>query len=284
MLSRLATAIVGTIAGTIVGKGWWLFCILVSGALWLSAWSGSAWAMEADAASLAQRLASFEQITQPPQVEVAQGDLVYPEWFAGSWMLSTTLVDLKAPLAPDIITPGFEDNRKQLNQPILAPVRFLTQGSIQRNRSPLPLLSVPLSGLTQPKIVSDRAFNGLSLAKAYLGDFVTQVEVDPRDPNRQITRFRDGRKLYSSVEGRRVERPDELRFLTTEVFKQFFQTSDTPYQNRVEITTAYAYQGNGSISADQMTAVYLGANHPKAYLAAQQPVALYRYQLELIRP
>ena len=93
-----------------------IFCLLGS--------SGTAKAGE-----LSQRLANFPQWEQLTSVQPAQGYLVYPDWFTGSWEVTSTLVDLVAPLAPDIITPGFESNRQQLNQPVSFLVRFIPEKS-----------------------------------------------------------------------------------------------------------------------------------------------------------
>lgn len=250
----------------------WLVVVVL---VWLFG-AGSVWA-----GPLADRLAAYPQWTDKPAVQAPEGNLVYPNWFAGSWNLVSTLVDLQAPLAPEVVTPGFEGNRQFLNQPLTCEIRFVADNTLGRKRTAIPFLSLPTTSLVKTQIVSDRAFNGLSLAKAYLGDQVLRVWMDPRDPNRQITKFGDNRKLFSTVTGRAIEQLDAEHFLTTEVFQQFFQSPDKPVKNQVETTTAYTRQPNGTITADQITAVYLLPPHPRAYLAGDRPVALYRYQLEL---
>jgi hypothetical protein len=88
--------------------------------------------------------------------------------------------------------------------------------------------------------VADRAFNGLNLARAYLGEEqVKGVELDPQNPNRQVTRLADGRRLQSTVTGRRVESAGGDRFLTTERVQQVFWGGSVPGFNQVDITTAY---------------------------------------------
>lgn len=233
------------------------------------------------AGPIRDRMDTFPNWETKPTLSPSEGDLIYPTWFAGTWTLTSTLVEQLAPLAPDIMTPGFEDNRQFLNQPIQATVRFIADNTLERSRAALPLLSLPSRSLTTTRIISDRAFNGLNLARAYLGDRVSRVWVDTRDPNRQITKFRDNRKLFSSVLGRAVEQADMEQIATTEMFDQFFQTADKPIKNQVEITTQYTHQPDGTITADQITAVYLMSPHPKAYLAGDRPVALYRYALTL---
>ena len=46
---------------------------------------------------------------------------------ASTWQVTSTLIDLAAPLAPEIVTPGFEGNRRQLNQPVSFVVRFVKE-------------------------------------------------------------------------------------------------------------------------------------------------------------
>jgi hypothetical protein len=197
--------------------------------------------------------------------------------------MSSTLVEMVAPLAPDVTTPGFEGNRQFLNQPVRCAVRFVPKNALKGNGLTLPVLSLPTQSLVKADVVSDRAYNGLSLAKAYLGDRVFRVWSDSRDGNRLITKFRDNRKLFSTVTGRAVEQPDPDHFIATELVQQFFQSPEKPYKNQVETTTEYTRNADGTISADQMTAVYLNPPHPKAFLAGDRPVALYRYRLEFTK-
>ncbi len=252
-----------------------LWAMLLVWLLWLQGVTA------AYAGPIRDRMDTFPNWETKPTLSPSEGDLIYPTWFAGTWTLTSTLVEQLSPLAPDIMTPGFEDNRQFLNQPIQATVRFIADNTLERSRAALPLLSLPSRSLTTTRIISDRAFNGLNLARAYLGDRVSRVWVDTRDPNRQITKFRDNRKLFSSVLGRAVEQADVEQIATTEMFDQFFQTADKPIKNQVEITTEYTHQPDGTITADQITAVYLMSPHPKAYLAGDRPVALYRYALTL---
>lgn len=193
-------------------------------------------------------------------MQSAQGDLIYPDWLAGTWNVTSKLVDLAAPLAPDVVTPGFESNRRNLNVPISFTVRFVRESSL--------------------KLVADRAFNGLNLARAYLGRSVIAVKVDPTSPNRQITLLRSDRTLISLVTGRATESLPDNKFITTEIFQQLFKGGSQPYFNEVESTTAYQYLSTSAIEADQVTAVYLSPQDPDYFKANSQPVALYRYHLE----
>lgn len=241
--------------------------------LWLLC-SGSA-----VAGTLSDRLAQFPDWQTKPLVQSATGDLVYPDWLAGDWTVTTTLLDMAAPLAPDITTPGFESNQQYLNQPIAFQVRFVEQQPrLNGIFSSLKLLS----NRGQKPIVADRAFNGQNLAEAYLGDrTVLAVRVDPNNPNRQITLLQGDRQLVSTVTGRATETPDPDQFITTEVFQQMFRGAPQLYFNEVETTTAYQrHDAEPTISADQVTAIYLSPQDPDYFKVGDVPVALYRYRLE----
>jgi hypothetical protein len=247
----------------------WLTGLLL---LWLLC-SGTALA-----GSLSDRLGAFPDWQGKPPVQSAQGDLIYPDWFAGNWQVITTLTDVAAPFAPDLVTPGFESNRQMINKPILFPVRFVAERK--------GMLSWGKGG-----IVSDRAFNGMSLAKAYLGDRpVLAVKVDPSNPNRQVTLLRDERELTSTVTARATE-SERDRFITSELFQQEFRSVSQLYFNEVENTTAYQRQEGEkqAIVADQVTAIYLSPQDADYFktldnpLGEPRPVALYRYRMEFTK-
>jgi hypothetical protein len=265
--------------------------------VWLTCSAGAA------AETLRSRQQAFPNWQSKPSVQVSEGDLAYPQWMEGTWRMSSTLIDMVAPLAPEIVTPGFEGNRQFLDKPIPAIIRFIPV-KVSKGR----FLNQPLANPQEDavQIVSDRAFNGLNLARAYLGDsWVKAVKADPDNPNRQITFLKDNQQLISTVTGRTVERPGPEMFATTEIFQQFFRNIKDPaknpiqnsvtgtrdestardrpttYLNEVENTTVYRQQSdpNFPIGADQMTAIYLSPQDPNYFKAKDKPVALYRYQL-----
>ncbi|WP_392531270.1 DUF6816 family protein [Nostoc sp. C117] len=250
-------------------KAIWSFCLIAFFLLW----SG-----EVEAGELSERLSNFPQWEKLTSVQPASGDLVYPEWMAGTWEVTSTLVDLVAPLAPDIVTPGFEGNRRQLNQPVSFLVRF-----IKEQPHPTWLKILPWIDNKSPILVADRAFNSLNLARASLGnEAVLGVKVDPDSPNRQITFLRSNLQLVSTVTARTTETTPDNKFITTEVFQQLFKGGSRPYFNSVESTTAYHQLATDrpTIEADQVTAVYLSPQDPNYFSAGSRPVALYRYHLE----
>ncbi|MGB3613751.1 MAG: DUF6816 family protein [Elainellaceae cyanobacterium] len=268
--------------------------------LWLLC-SGAAAYVPSDS-PLSDRLQQFPVWTSKPPVKPAVGDLPYPDGFLGRWRVTTTLIDLAAPLAPDIITPGFEGNRPYLNQPTIFQARFVRSPISQATLVTLPVTPLHIVPLTRrpTPVVADRAFNSLNLMRAYLdqsseesGSLVQQVKVDPEAPNRQVTLMKGDRQLVTTITGRVTETPSRDTFITSEVFQQMFLGVPQPYLNEVESTTAYTCAESCVVSeqdaalthitADQVTAIYLSPQDPEFFAAGSQPVALYRYAMQFER-
>lgn len=266
---------------------WRLFWLGLLFLLWLLC-SGVA-----AAEPLADRIAAYPNWQDKPPVQSVQAeDLVYPDWFAGNWIVTTTLTDMVAPLAPELMTPGFESNRQFLDQPISFKVRFVNSVAASANGFLPRLTAAP------KQLVSDRAYNGMQLAKAYLGDqAVLAVKVDPANPNRQITLLKGNKQLVSTVTARATESSTPDQFITSEFFKQEFRGAPQLYFNEVENTTAYRHQisaennNQPAIIADQITAIYLSPQDPDYFktlansnpLSPPRPVALYRYRMEFFK-
>lgn len=230
------------------------------------------------AASIKERIAQYPQWTSKPSLKLAKGDLEYPEWMAGMWHVTSILTEQIAPLSPEIVTPGFKDNQDYLDRAIAFQVRFGTeydtpdQGWLSLFKS------------SPPHVVADRAFNGKKIAEAYLGDNnVYQVKIDPDNPNQQITFLKGDRKLISRITARGQEIPGENQFITTEVTQQLFRSPERLYLNEVETTSSYQLINSNSISAEQITAIYLSPQDPDYFTAGDRPVALYHYHLFLTK-
>lgn len=257
-------------------KGWWWGIILT-----LVLCCGS---LPTLASPLSDRLDAFPAWEGKPILKSATGALVYPDWFLGDWKVTSTLVDLAAPLAPQLTTPGYAANERLLDQPVHFKVRFIearpsSPSKTLSNASPWELLS------RKPAVIADLAYNGKSLATAYLGDnAVQQVTVDPRFPNRQTTILDQGRQLVSTISDRTTELDTKTdTWIASELFQQEFRSSSQLYLNEVENTTSYRYINSipAQIDADQVTAIYLSPQDPNYFKALNQPVALYRYHLVL---
>lgn len=251
---------------------YYLLSIILIGLISLS------WCLPAMATSISDRMKQFPQWQGKPDIQRATGDLEYPQWMAGTWNVQSTLVEQIAPLAPNLVTPGFSSNAKYLDQAIAFEVRF---GS-QYYSPPRGLLAKWRS--SEPKVVADRAFNGEKIAIAYLGaDQVAKVKVDPQNPNLQITILRGERQLISKITGRATEKPYPQQFITTEVTQQFFKSPERIYLNEVETTANYELLDSDKITAQQITAIYLSPQDPDYFKAENRPVALYRYHLDLTK-
>lgn len=229
--------------------------------------------------TLTERLQQFPAWESKPALGLDDRDLVYPDWMAGSWEITSTLIDLVSPLAPEIVTPGFAGNKRYLDRSIKFRVRFGENYGVKRTKQRT--ISIPSTIAVKLPIVADRAFNGLEIAQTYLGDRVKSVKVDPDNPNRQVIFLEDNKQLISTITGRKSETPASDKFVATEITQQIFQGRSQIYLNEVETTTAYQLIDRGKIEAEQITAIYLSPQDPNYFKAADRPVALYRYRIEL---
>jgi hypothetical protein len=254
---------------------------ILSGIVAILVWLSSS--QLATAGTLSQRIADFPQWQNPPQIGKLEGQLIYPEWFKGGWIATSTLVEQIAPLAPDLVTPGFDRNRTYLDRPIEFKVQFIP---LENPVSPPSLLNLPRRNmpLDLAKIIPDRAYNGYNISIAYLGaDKVRSVKVDPQNPTKQITQLEGDRQLVSIVTGFAQELPHPNNFIATELSQQIFRSDTQIYFNTVETTTNYQFSPTPTpkIAATQIAAIYLSPQDPDYFRARNRPVALYKYQLEL---
>ncbi len=244
---------------------WLLTILLVLGNLWF--------ASDALAASLPQHIAEFPHWSLATDL-LREGDLTYPDWFAGEWTATSTLREQVAPLAPNVVTPGFEKNRVNINRPYSFQVRF---GSSTNTVAP----GITVRASNSAVIKSDRTFNGEQIANAYLGaNAVKSIKTIDKPQVTQITQLQNGTELRSTVSGYLSESIGVNGFATTEIDQQVFQ-GKTIYLNTVETTTNYHLVDQHHIMAEQVTAIYLSPQDPDYFKALQRPVALYRYTLEL---
>ncbi len=244
---------------------WLLAIFLVLGNLWF--------APDALATSLPQRIAEFPHWSLATDL-LREGDLTYPDWFAGEWTATSILREQVAPLAPDVVTPGFERNQANIDRPYSFQIRF---GSSTNTVAP----GITVGASNSAVINSDRTFNGEQIANAYLGvNAVKSIKTIDKPQVTQITQLQNGTELRSTVTGYLSESIGVKGFATTEIDQQVFQ-GKTIYLNTVETTTNYYLVDQHHITAEQVTAIYLSPQDPDYFKALQRPVALYRYTLEL---
>jgi hypothetical protein len=214
------------------------------------------------ATTLNKRIQQFPNWIDRPTTKPAKGDLFYPNWLEGKWQVTSTLIEQYAPLAPQITTPGYQENDQYLDRAIEFIVNFPKQ----------------------QYVISDRAYNGFNIAIAYLGKkAVISVKTDPKNPNRQITKLTENKQLISIVTDRASESIDDRQFIATEITQQIFKNAPEIYLNTVETTTSYRLIDSSKIIANQITAIYLSPKDPNYFKAGDRPVALYRYNLKLAK-
>jgi hypothetical protein len=229
------------------------------------------------AETISERFLSYPDWHHKPLLEERKGDIYYPEWLQGTWDVTSILTEQIAPFAPTLVTPGFENNRRYLEQTITFKVRFQSQTTSEPQQWPLPPLSY-----TTSRIIADRKFNGLHIAQAYLGETgVLSVETERKNPTSLITILPQQRQLISTVIGHSQVSPSTTQFIATELTQQQFKIDYSLFINEVETTTAYYRVNPEQIEADQITAIYLSPQDPNYFQAFDQPVALYRYRLIL---
>jgi hypothetical protein len=236
---------------------------------WMIFSTSAAWAGEIE-----NRLAAFPRWSAPTKL-LTNGELTYPQWFAGEWQVTSTLKEQIAPLAPKIVTPGFDRNQANIERPYQFRVRF---GSETTTVAP----GISISHDSPAQLVANRAFNGQQIAAAYLGkQAVKSIQVSKVPQLKQITKLTSGTQLTAVMTGyQSAQQPRQ--FTATEVNQQIFQ-GQTIYLNTVETTTRYQLLVDGNITAQQVTAIYLSPQDPDYFQALQQPVALYRYDLGLTK-
>ncbi|WP_309736862.1 DUF6816 family protein [Chamaesiphon sp. OTE_75_metabat_556] len=234
---------------------------------------------------LSDRIDRYPNWDAQPQLSQHDGELTYPEWFRGRWLATSTLLEQSAPLAPKIVTPGFESNRQYIDKPIKFTVQFIPTDltkSVKFSTLSLPRLA---ANLPKSKLIADRAFNGLNIATAYLGaSNVKSVAIDSQNPTKQITQLTQDRQLEAFVTGFDREIPTLDQFIAAEVSQQVFRTSSTIYLNTVETITNYQFSPTPTptITATQISAVYLSPQDPDYFRSIDRAVAIYKYRLDLV--
>ena len=176
---------------------------------------------------LEQRFASWPQWSLPaplPRPRSKQ-DLIYPDWFSGTWQVTSEALDDSGRARPD-------------DPPLVHKVRFL------RNR--------------RGELIGDRPYNAASVGKALLGEQLLSVEQDPGQVNRQLARFRDDVLLETTVIGRRETNPKTASdFFSDELVLQILHGPGSPRLSRIETLTHYVRCGDG-ICADQRQVSHAG--------------------------
>lgn len=226
---------------------------------------------------LADRIVQYPYWEHQLSLPTPSQELIFPSWFEGKWNVTNILTEQIAPLSPKFKTPGFDSNKEYLDKNILFSVQFIPTILTPKNDN-----FVPSIVNKKQVIIPDRAFNGLAIAQAYLGEEnVKEVMINKKNSTEQITKFKGENELISTVIGRQQETVSEDKFITSEITRQFFRRPNSVYLNLVETTTKYELINPNYIQGKQVTAIYLSPQDPDYFLAFDQPVALYYYTLDL---
>lgn len=228
---------------------------------------------------LDQRISQYPQWDHKLSLPKPTQELIFPDWFEGTWNVTSTLKEQIAPLSPQFKTPNFDRNEIYLEKNINFLVKFISTILTPKNNNFVPTI------INQNQvIIPDQAFNSLSITQAYLGtENVKQVIVNKFNSTEQKTVFQKDNELISTVIGRKQETVSPNDFITSEITRQFFRRPNSVYLNLVETTTKYQLINKNEIEGKQITAVYLSPEDPDYFLAIEQPVALYYYTLNLVK-
>ncbi|WP_071827663.1 DUF6816 family protein [Geminocystis sp. NIES-3708] len=228
---------------------------------------------------LADRIAQYPHWEHQFSLPTPNQELIFPSWFEGKWDVNNILLEQIAPLSPKFKTPAFDSNQEYIDKNITFSVQFIPTILIPKNDNFVPTILNKKS-----VIIPDRAFNGLSIAEAYLGKKnVKEVIINQNNSTEQITKFKGENELISRVIGRQQEIVSEEKFITSEITRQFFRRPNSVYLNLVETITKYRLINPNYIQGKQVTAIYLSPQDPDYFLAFDQPVAFYYYTLDLHR-
>ncbi|WP_069789902.1 DUF6816 family protein [Cyanobacterium sp. IPPAS B-1200] len=231
------------------------------------------------AENLEQRINSYPNWNNQISLPSPEKELIYPRWFEGNWQVSNILKEQIAPLAPKFETPGFSQNAQYIDQNINFNVKFIP--TIMNSNSNKFL---PTTINNNQVIIADRGFNARAIAQAYLGEKnVKNVIINQENSTEQITKFSEENELISTVIGRQKQTINKKQFITSEITRQFFRRPNNIYINLVETTTKYELIDPNHITAKQYTAVYLSPQDPDYFIAFNKPVALYFYELNLLK-
>jgi hypothetical protein len=182
--------------------------------LLLSCFPQQSWA---SASLLEQRSLLWPNWQLPARLKSAGNqDLIYPEWFAGHWWVSSD--------NPDSADPRLQHEA----------IFYMNNGAA----------------------IGDRSFNANAVGKALMGAALLGVDNDPTNPNRQLARLRGEQLLESTVISRRQEIGDSFFWADELSLQVVHIPQTPPRISRVETLSHYWLLADGSIAGEQWQATY----------------------------
>lgn len=215
--------------------------------------------------TLESRLTDTASLTIP-SYGLKDPDLYYPDWFEGTWALTSILTDLTAPLGVEYTNPtSFAKSQRERGQPVTYFVRFY------RN--------------DQGRVIADRVFNTISAIQASQGKgSVLEVILDVNQPDRQLIRLAGNRRGELYITRRHSEHPLPTVFHSLEFYRQVLGSLNRiPVTKDVETTTLYRQVNKETIEAAQLIAVFLVPTDERYFASTGRAVTIYRYTLKLAR-
>lgn len=256
--------------------------------------------------SLGERITATSLVSPGTSLFSKPGLVFHPRWLFGTWSCTATFEGFEAPLGDAFVEPALLNAAR-------APLEQGGLGSTTKYElhfySTLPdtfdnQLRVQLGfGMPRDEIVQDRAFNTRSTTNAFLGwDAVASVQYDAREaPDRQTVEFARISPDMRPLPPKRIELylnnqatesdgyaeivPGDSRrsFVVSELSRQVTMATRNVQVQDYEVLTEYVRQSEDTVTARQVSAVYLDPRHPRYFNAAGRAVAIYRYSLVMSR-
>ncbi len=227
--------------------------------LWLLLWVLVACGLPTT--SLKQRLKDFPQISSAPGFSLETADILYPEWFMGTWRVASTSQAVEAPLGVEFINAAsFARAQRERGKTLIYYARFV------RN--------------DQGEVVADRAFNTIAITEALLGK-KSVLNVTAANPNHLTIDMIGNRRGELDITRRHSEIPCSNCFASSEFYRQVLVSlGDIPTTKDIEATNLYQRQDAQHVTGDQMTAVFLTPTDELFFQAGGKAVTVYRYRLQ----
>lgn len=207
-------------------------------------------------------------------------DLTFPELFAGTWRVQTTLTKVETPLGPDYV-PDMKVVERAQKEDLQHPQKYLV--SFMRN--------------SRGQVVIDRRFNTSQLVGMYLNKPVPEDNIvwNPDNPNQLRMLVPGSMTINTRVTRRSQETPAPDKINTSEYFQQIFDFPEKP-QAKVKASQCYTKykfrsqeaadrQGGPAIVATQVISDYLTAYDGELQVikAQNRPVVVYTYTMSFVK-
>lgn len=217
----------------------------------------------------------------PSLLSGQQTDLIFPEQFQGTWIVTSVLQKVDLPFGesqvPDIVQVRRAQN-DDLDKPKQYQVRFVT--------------------LENGWTVMDRKYNTASLLETYtgmdMGEAMSRIQWNPAKPDHMSVSLPRGLRITSDINQRSQSMLSKDLLETSEFYQQFIDDSQqvklkastayTKWRWREDSTSNAPSEDSVQIVATQSIADFPDPNDPRVSLQSLgKPVVVYTYRLSLKR-